>query len=226
MSTLAKVIAIGGFYRLIEGTYGNFSDNFISTLIIVSILSMIVGNVMALRQVNVKRMLAYSGISHAGFMLMSLLAVPNGASNLLYYATAYSVAGIAAFAVIIAITKDKDNENIENFNGLGKSNPMMAIALTLSLLSMAGIPILAGFFGKVFLFGQMLEMGYTTLVIVAVINSIISVGYYFKLILAMFTKQATDEPTQFSSIYSIVAIIATIINLAIGLFPDLVLKLI
>src|SRR5690606_16694954 len=169
-STLAKVIAIGGFYRLIEGTYGNFSDNFISTLIIVSMLSMTIGNIMALRQINVKRMLAYSGISHAGFMLMTLLAVPNGASNLLYYATAYSIAGIAAFAVIIAITKNKDNENIENFNGLGKSNPIMAISLTLALLSMAGIPILAGFFGKVFLFGQMLELGHTTLVIVAVIN--------------------------------------------------------
>lgn len=226
MSTLAKVIAIGGFYRLIEGTYGNFSDNFISAIIIVSMLSMIVGNIMALRQVNVKRMLAYSGISHAGFMLMALLAVPSGANNLLYYATAYSVAGIAAFAVIIAITKDKDNENIENFNGLAKSNPIMAIALTLALLSMAGIPILAGFFGKVFLFGQMLDMGYTTLVIVAVINSIISVGYYFKLILAMYTKQSLNEPAKFASIYSIVAIIATVINLAIGLFPDLILKLI
>src|SRR5690606_1503326 len=125
-----------------------------------------------------------------------------------------------------AITKNKDNENIENFNGLGKSNPIMAISLTLALLSMAGIPILAGFFGKVFLFGQMLELGHTTLVIVAVINSIISVGYYFKLVLAMYTKQANEEPVQFSSIYTIVAIIATVINLAIGLFPDMVLKLI
>lgn len=225
MSTLAKVIAIGGFYRLIEGMYGNFSEGFISALIVISILSMTVGNVMALRQANVKRMLAYSGISHAGFMLMTLLAVPNGAGNLLYYAAAYSIAGIAAFAVIIAVTKDKDDENIINFNGLGKKNPVMALTLTLALLSMAGIPILAGFFGKVFLFGQMLEIGYTTLVIVAVINSIISVGYYFKLILAMYTKESSEEISQIPSVYTVVTVIATIINLAIGLFPDVVLGL-
>lgn len=224
MSTLAKVIAIGGFYRLIEGTYGNFSDRFTTGLIVISILSMLVGNIMGLRQSNVKRMLAYSGISHAGFMLMALLAVPNGASNLLYYATAYSIAGIAAFAVVLAVTKDKDDEEISHFNGLGKTKPILALTLTLAMLSMAGIPILAGFFGKVFLFGQMLDLGYTTLVIIAVISSIVSVGYYFKLILAMYTKESTEE---FSAlpVYTVVAVIATVINLAIGLFPDLVLGL-
>jgi NADH-quinone oxidoreductase subunit N len=226
MSTLAKVIAIGGFYRLLNGMYGNFSEGFISAIIIVSILSMTIGNIMALRQVNVKRMLAFSGISHAGFMLMALLAIPNGATNLLYYATAYAIAGIAAFSVIIAVTKDKDDENIISFNGLGKKNPTLALMLTLSLLSMAGIPILAGFFGKVFLFGQMLEMGYTTLVIIAVINSIISVGYYFKLVLAMYTKPSTEEIATTSTIYTVVAVIATIFNLVIGLFPNLILNLI
>lgn len=226
MSTLAKVIAIGGFYRLIDGMYGNFSDSFITILIAVSVLSMTVGNIMALRQDNVKRMLAYSGISHAGFMLMALLAIPNGAANLLYYATAYAIAGIAAFAVVIAVTNHKEDEDIMSFNGLGKKNPVLALTLTLALLSMAGIPILAGFFGKVFLFGQMLDLGYVTLVVIAVINSIISVGYYFKLILAMYTKSSTEEIPSVSSVYTIVAVIATIINLAIGLFPDMILKMI
>ncbi len=226
MSTLAKVIAIGGFYRLIEGMYGNFSDGFITILMVVSILSMTIGNIMALRQDNVKRMLAYSGISHAGFMLMALLAIPNGAANLLYYAAAYAIAGIAAFAVVIAVTDHKKDEDIISFNGLGKTNPLMALTLTLALLSMAGIPILAGFFGKVFLFGQMLDLGYITLVVIAVINSIISVGYYFRLILAMYTKQSTEGTPAVSLIYTIVAVIATIINLAIGLFPDMILKMI
>ncbi len=226
MSTLAKVIAIAGFYRLIEGTFGNYSESFITGLIVISILSMVVGNVMALRQTNVKRMLAFSGISHAGFMIMALLAVPNGAANLLYYAAAYSIAGIAAFAVVLAVTRDKEDEDISFFNGLGKRNPIMALTLSLALLSMAGIPILAGFFGKVFLFGQMLELGYTTLVIIAVISSIISVGYYFKLILAMYTKESTEGDMKIPAVYTVVAVIATIINLAIGLFPDMVLKLI
>lgn len=226
MSTLAKVIAIAGFYRLIEGMYGNFSEGFTNALIIISILSITVGNIMALRQQNVKRMLAFSGISHAGFMLMALLAIPNGANNLFYYATAYAIAGIAAFAVVVVITKDKDDEDIFRFNGLGKKYPLLALTLTIALLSLSGIPILGGFFGKVFLFGQMLELGYTTLVIIAVINSIISIGYYFKLILAMYTKESTDEAVTISPVYTVVAVAATLINIAIGLFPDMVLKLI
>lgn len=226
MSTLAKVIAIGGFYRLIEGMYGNFSEGFITILMVVSILSMTVGNIMALRQDNVKRMLAYSGISHAGFMLMALLATPNGAANLLYYAAAYAIAGIAAFAVVISVTNHKDDEDVTSFNGLSKTNPLMALTLTLALLSMAGIPILAGFFGKVFLFGQMLDLGYITLVVIAVINSIISIGYYFRLILVMYTKENTEERPAVSPIYTIIAVIATIINLTIGFFPDIILKMI
>lgn len=86
-------------------------------------------------------MLAFSGISHAGFMLMALLSVNTASSTLLYYATAYSLAGIAAFAVIISVCKDKENQDIVNFNGLGRSNPVMAGILTAALLSMAGIPI-------------------------------------------------------------------------------------
>jgi len=226
MSTLAKVIAIGGFYRLIDAMYPNFEQGFIKILITVSILSTTVGNIMALRQTNVKRMLAFSGISHAGFMIMALLAIPNGAGNLLYYATAYALAGISAFAVIIAVTKDKDHQEIELFNGFGKKNPILALTLTLSLLSMAGIPILAGFFGKVFLFGQMLDLGYTTLVIIAVINSIISIGYYFKLILAMYTQKYNEDTFVISPVYTIVSIISIIINLTIGLFPDFILSVI
>jgi len=225
MSTLAKVIAIGGFYRLIEAMYPNFADGFVMILLTVSILSMTIGNSMALRQTNVKRMLAFSGISHAGFMLMALLAVPDGANNLLYYATAYALAGITAFAVIIAVTKDKDNQEIKLFDGFGKKNPILALLLTLALLSMAGIPILAGFFGKVFLFGQMLDLGYTTLVVIAVINSIISLGYYFKLILAMYIKENRQETLSIPFVYKVVAIVAILINLLVGLFPDLVLVL-
>jgi len=223
MSTLAKVIAIGGFYRLIETMYPNFADGFVMILLTVSILSMTVGNIMALRQTNVKRMLAFSGISHAGFMLMAFLAIPDGANNLLYYATAYALAGITAFAVIIAVTRDKEEQEIRFFDGLGKKNPILALTLTLALFSMAGIPILAGFFGKVFLFGQMLDLGYTTLVIIAVINSIVSLGYYFKLILAMYTKENKEEVASIPFVYKIVAIVAILINLTFGLFPDLIL---
>jgi NADH-quinone oxidoreductase subunit N len=186
---------------------------------------MTVGNIMALKQANVKRMLAFSGISHAGFMLMTLLNTANAAGSLLYYTTAYALAGIAAFSVILYVCKNQDNEDIVNFHGLGKTNPLLAIILTAALLSMAGIPIFAGFFAKLTLFSQTIQAGYLVLVIVAVINSIISVGYYFKLIIAMFTKEPNQNRTGKPVLIYAVAIVSIVLNLALGIFPSFVLDL-
>ncbi len=225
MSTLAKVVAIATLYKLLTILNAELSESYVIVIVIVSMLSMTVGNIMALRQVNVKRMLAYSGISHAGFMLMTLLTLATSAGTLLYYTTAYALAGIAAFSVILYVCKNRDNEDITNFHGLGKTNPLLAAILTASLLSMAGIPIFAGFFAKLFLFNQVLQAGYLALVIVAVINSIISVGYYFKLILAMYTKEPNETRTGTPVVIYAVAIISIVLNIIIGLFPSLVLDL-
>ena len=225
MSTLVKVVAIATMYKLLIAMNADLSEAYINIIIVISIASMTVGNIMALKQTNVKRMLAFSGISHAGFMLMTLLNISQSASNLLYYTSAYSLAGIAAFAVILYVCKNKDNEEIANFNGLGKTNPLMAAILTAALLSMAGIPIFAGFFAKLFLFSQTIEAGYLVVVIAGVINSIISVGYYFKLILAMYTKEPNEESTKPPFVFYAVAIIAIVLNIALGLFPSVVLNL-
>lgn len=225
MSTLAKVVAMAAFFKLVGAMNVNLPSSSSTVIIVISILSMSIGNIMALRQTNVKRMLAFSGISHAGFMLMTLLAVTTSAGVLLYYTSAYAFAGIAAFSVVLYVTKDKDNEDIFNFNGLGKTSPLLAGILTCSLLSMAGIPIFSGFFAKVFLFGQMLNSGHLVLVIFAVVNSIISVGYYFKLILAMYTKGATDEARPVPFVYHAVATLAIALNIAIGLYPSFLLDL-
>ena len=224
MSTLAKVVAMATLYKLLSGLT-ELSAKVEILIVIISILSMTVGNIMALRQKNVKRMLAFSGISHAGFMLMALLSLTTAASTLLYYTAAYALAGIAAFAVIIFVTKDKDNEDIVNFNGLGKTNPLMAAVLTASLLSMAGIPIFSGFFAKFMLFAQTIKEGYLVLVIAGVINSIISVGYYFKLILAMYTKEATEEKAAVPFVYYAVAVLAILLNIIIGVWPSFVTNL-
>ena len=224
MSTLAKVVAMATLYKLLSGL-SNLSPKVELLIVIISILSMTVGNIMALRQKNVKRMLAFSGISHAGFMVMALLSLSTAASTLLYYTAAYALAGIASFAVIIYVTKDKDNEDISNFNGLGKTNPLMAVILTASLLSMAGIPIFSGFFAKFMLFTQTIKAGYLVVVIFAVINSIISVGYYFKLILAMYTKEATDEKQTVPFVYTIVAVLAILLNIIMGIYPSFVTNL-
>jgi NADH-quinone oxidoreductase subunit N len=225
MSTLAKVVAIATLYKLLTILNAELSESYVIVIVIVSMLSMTVGNIMALRQVNVKRMLAYSGISHAGFMLMTLLTLATSAGTLLYYTSAYALAGIAAFSVILYVCKNQDNEDITNFHGLGKTNPLLAAILTASLLSMAGIPIFAGFFAKLFLFNQAIQAGYLALVIVAVINSIISVGYYFKLILAMYTKEPNETRTGKPFLIYAVAVVSILLNIVLGLFPSLVLDL-
>jgi NADH-quinone oxidoreductase subunit N len=232
MSTLVKVVAVATLYKLVTVLNLNLSfDNqdiltaFQLIVVIISIASMTFGNIMALRQNNVKRMLAFSGISHAGFMLMALLTVANSSTTLLYYTAAYALAGIAAFAVIITVTKDKDNEDIVNFNGLGKTNPLMAAILTGALLSMAGIPIFSGFFAKFMLFTQTIQAGYLVVVIAGVINSIISVGYYFKLILAMYTKEPNEEKQATPFVYYAVGVVSILLNVLIGLYPSLVTNL-
>jgi NADH-quinone oxidoreductase subunit N len=225
MSTLAKVVAMATLYKLLTSLSPNLSPTFEMVIVVVSILSMTVGNIMALRQNNVKRMLAFSGISHAGFMLMAILSLTTAASTLLYYTDAYALAGIASFAVIIYVTKNKDNEDVFNFNGLGKTNPLLAAILTASLLSMAGIPIFSGFFAKFMLFTQTIKAGYLFLVIVGVINSIISVGYYFKLILAMYTKEPNQEKQTVPFVYYFVAVVAIVLNIVMGLYPSIVTNL-
>ena len=225
MSTLAKVVAMATLYKLLSVMNADISEPFKIVVEIISMASMTVGNIMALRQTNVKRMLAFSGISHAGFMLMTLLNLSTSAGSLLYYASAYSLAGIAAFSVILYVCKNRDNEDIVNFHGLGKTNPLLAAILTAALLSMAGIPIFAGFFAKLVLFNATIQAGYLALIIVAVVNSIISVGYYFKLILAMYTKVPNEERKATPFVIYAVAVIAIVLNIALGLFPSLLLDL-
>lgn len=226
MSTLAKVVAMATLFKLLTALNADLNYNFQLVIVILSIASMTVGNIMALKQSNVKRMLAFSGISHAGFMIMTLLSVGTSAGSLLYYTTAYSLAGIGAFSVLLYVCKNQNNEDITNFQGLGKTNPLLAAVLTGSLLSMAGIPIFSGFFAKLALFNQTIDAGYLVVVIVAVINSIISVGYYFKLILAMYSKEPNETRTGKPFLIYAVAIVSLLLNIALGLFPSLVMDLI
>lgn len=225
MSTLAKVVAMASLYKLLTAMNVEITYGFQIVILVISIASMTVGNIMALKQTNVKRMLAFSGISHAGFMLMALLSSTIASGSLLYYTTAYSLSGIAAFTVLLYVCKNKGNEEISHFNGLGKTNPILAAVLTASLLSMAGIPVFAGFFAKLMLFTQTIQSGYLIVVIAAVINSIISIGYYFKLILAMYTKEAAEEKQVTSFAFYAVGVLSLLMNLAIGLYPNLIMQL-
>ncbi len=228
MSTLTKVVAMASFFKILFALNADINYSFQMMIVAISMLSMTVGNIMALRQINVKRMLAFSGISHAGFMLMTLLSLSSAAGILLYYTAAYALAGIAAFAVLLFVTRNTSNETIPHFNGLGKTRPFLAVIMSAALLSMAGIPIFAGFFAKFTLFTTTINAGYLVLVIVAVINSIISIGYYFKIILAMFTQEPSEAAMQpkVPVAFYLVASLAILANIFIGIFPGLILDLI
>jgi NADH-quinone oxidoreductase subunit N len=221
MSTVAKVAAFGALYKLLGYTFGMQGGILEPLLVVFTVLTLLIGNFSALRQVSAKRMMAYSGLSHAGFMLMAVLATSmTQAGTLFYYAIAYSVAGVAAFSVIVYITQTRGNDLIESFSGLAYEKPGLAVGMTLALLSMAGIPPFAGFFGKYLVFMETIAVGYLWIAIVGVLVSIVSVYYYFRIIWAMVRKPLT--PTEFSPVpvvYSIVLWICTVSLLALGVFP-------
>ncbi|MDU1889180.1 MAG: NADH-quinone oxidoreductase subunit N [Dysgonomonas sp.] len=226
MSTLVKVAAIGALFKLITILSVAVTPAFQIALVVLSILTMSIGNITAMKQTNIKRMMAYSGISHAGFMMMTFLTVGTSANVVLYYAAAYSLAGVAVFAVILAVCQNKENEDIAHFFGLIKREPILTGILICAMLSLSGIPIFAGFFAKFFVFDQMLQSNYLILVIFGIINSVIAVYYYLGVGNVMITKESpTNEIVKAPIIYKLVAVVAIVLNILLGIFPDTIMGL-
>ncbi|MBP1618045.1 MAG: NADH-quinone oxidoreductase subunit [Bacteroidetes bacterium] len=226
MSTLVKVAAVATLYKLMDILVPSISEPSRIIILVISILTMTIGNITAIKQTNIKRLLAFSGISHAGFMLMALLYLHQNAEILLYYTVAYSLAGVAAFSVVIAVCHAKGKQDLEMFSGLGKTNPLMAVVLTGAMFSMAGIPIFSGFMAKLFLFNEMLAIGEIGLVVVGVLNSIVSVFYYFRVVNLMFTKEPdTSHVIKFPIEVAFVAVVAIVLNILLGLYPSIITSL-
>jgi NADH-quinone oxidoreductase subunit N len=164
---------------------------------VISALTMLVGNITALRQTNIKRMLAYSSVGHAGYMLMGIVSNSyEGTSAILYYSLAYILTQIGAFAVISIIeTKEETGLTLSEYAGLSKKYPFLSITLSMFLFSLAGIPPFAGFFGKYYLFVSAINSGFTWLTIIAVITSIIACYFYLSVIVAMYFRTETEEIT-------------------------------
>lgn len=223
MSTMAKVAAMAAFYRLFSICFVTNFAGFAWILSIIAALTMIIGNLTALNQDSFKRMLAFSGIAHAGYMLLAIISLYNNSSDaLFFYAVAYTFASLGAFAIGIIVMRNMKSEKIEAFNGLGKKSPFLAFALTVFMLSMAGIPPLAGFFGKYYVFFEAIKSHHLAVVIVAIVTSAISVYYYFKLILAMWTKDSEEKTFAADLPYVAIAAICLLITLALGIFPSLI----
>lgn len=227
MSTVVKTAGFAAFLRLFAGAFEPLHDFWMPALMVIVIITLCVGNITALYQKNFKRMLAYSSISHAGYLLFSLVVLTaNSASNVLVYAAAYTFASIIAFAVLILVKQKTGTDHIESFNGLGKKNPLAAFALTIAMLSLAGIPLTAGFIGKYVMFLNVMETYQTTLVVIAILNALVGFYYYFKVIIAMWFKEGAeielDTPVQ----YQIVLIVSLIVTLLLGVYPTIILNLI
>ena len=226
MSTLVKVAVFGAFYRIMSVSFFSAFNEYSFILALVTIATLFLGNLTALAQDNFKRMLAYSGISHAGYMLLAILSLQLDASSpLLFYSIAYSIASIGAFAIAIPVFFFMKKESIDAFNGLGKKNPFLAAALTVFMLSLAGIPPLAGFLGKYYIFSKAMERGLTTLTVIAVINSIIGIYYYLKVVVAMYTQPADDIKPEPTPLYWAVIVTSLLLTILLGIYPGGLLSL-
>lgn len=225
MSTVVKTAAFAAFMRLFMVGFGSVSEVWTGALSAIIALSLIIANFTAAMQQSVKRMLAYSSISHAAFMLMVILA--NVRSNLsvdvlVYYSLAYSIGSIAAFGVLYNVTRNGD-ETFAAFNGLGKRNPAMALCMTIAMLSLAGIPVTAGFFAKYFVFTAMIGTSYKWLLILAILTSAVGVYYYLKVIIAMyFQKPDTTESFVIERSNTLVIALTAILTLLLGIAPEFI----
>ena len=185
---------------------------------VTAILTMTIGNLFAIRQQNLKRFLAFSSISQAGYILLGFIGGNQlGMASVIYYVLVYIFSNLGAFGVVAAISNNTGKENMKDYDGLYHTNPNLSLIMTLSLFSLAGIPPVAGFFGKFFLFTAAAEKGYFLLVLIAVLNTIISLYYYLLVVKAMFINRSetpiekfrNDFPTRFALGICVAGIVVT-----------------
>ncbi|SNR55993.1 NADH dehydrogenase subunit N [Lutibacter agarilyticus] len=191
---------------------------------VIALATMFIGNLFALRQQNMKRFLAFSSIAQAGFILLGLISGTQlGVATIVYFVLIYIFSNLAAFGVVQAISLKTGKENMNDYNGLYRTNPNLSLVMLLALFSLAGIPPVAGFFGKFFLFTAAASKGYYLLVFLAVVNVTISLYYYLLVIRAMFIRK-NENPIPFfkNKIYMRLGLIITVIGiLVLGLYSPL-----
>ncbi|MBC8098465.1 MAG: NADH-quinone oxidoreductase subunit N, partial [Armatimonadetes bacterium] len=176
-------------------------DFWVALLALAAVVSMTLGNLVALQQRNIKRLLAYSSIAQAGYTLVGVLAIQansaavqeQGIASVAFYMIMYTFTNLLAFAIVVIFAEATGSETIADFAGLSRRSPWMAIAMTVAFLSLAGIPPAAGFFGKFFLFNAAVQSGFVWLAIIGVLNSIVALYYYLIVIKVMYVDRSPDE---------------------------------
>ena len=225
-----------GFAILLRVFYIAFPADTLSldwraTFAVLSALSMTLGNLVAIRQNNIKRMMGYSTIAHAGYILIGLAAVAAGGASLgptgaLFYIGGFAATNLAAFSAIIAISNRIDSDQIDDYAGMARRAPLLAVVLTLSMISLTGIPPAVGFWAKIYLFGAAVEANLEWLVVIGVLNSVISAYYYLRVVKAMFLSEpATDEHVRFAFPMQLAVALGFLATLFFGIYPTPLLNL-
>lgn len=222
MATIVKSAGFFAFIKLFESAFGSIQNDWQGLMALIAALTLIIGNVTAVFQQSVKRMLSYSSIAQAGFMLLGVFALNVFAKQgMILYFAAYSFATIAIFAVLAKLKDD----SIDSFNGFARKQPVVALALLISFLSLAGIPLTAGFFAKYFmLLAVIKDASMMWLLVVAILCAAVSVFYYFRVIQAMYFREGgADDENQapvFSSSFKVIIVVNSILILILGIHPD------
>ena len=228
MAVGPKAAAFAAFFRVFTEAIPDMSLSWEILLCIIAVLSMFVGNLGAIMQTNIKRMLAFSSISHAGYLLIAVIAKSSLAgSGLLFYMLAYAFTTFGAFAIIILLgKKEEENLELENYSGLAYKHPILALSMTVFLLSLGGLPPFAGFVAKFYIFSAAIEEGFVILVVIAVLNSAISFYYYLKVVVYMYMKEPENEfQISLTPMTLFVVILGIIGTVELGIFPDPIIAL-
>jgi len=225
-----KAAGFAALLRIFLLAFSSIKPDWTLIFWILAVLSMTTGNLLALWQTNLKRLLAYSSIAHAGYILIAFVSGSNSAiSGVLFYLSAYILMNLGAFAVIISMgSKEKEGTDLyKEYAGAGVKNPFLGVFMAIFMLSLAGFPPTAGFFAKFYIFSSAIKSGYLGLVIIAVINSLISVYYYLRVIVYMFMRPAQEEVRPVSIPFSLglVILLTGIGILALGILPQNLLDL-
>jgi NADH-quinone oxidoreductase subunit N len=224
MAVGIKAAAFAAFARVFLHTLSPLAGDWNSVLWMLAAVTMTVGNVTALLQRNIKRMLAYSSIAHAGYLLVGMVAGGEaGGSAVLFYLIAYAMMTLGAFAVVIAIgRRGQPNETLDDYAGVGFRSPFLGMAMIIFMLSLAGVPPLGGFIGKFYIFSAAIKSGYVGLAVIGVLNSVISVYYYVGVLVRMYmTEGGTEVALPSSRPYLFATLLLTIAGtVLLGIFPS------
>jgi NADH-quinone oxidoreductase subunit N len=223
MAVGVKLGAFAGFVRILLVSFLPIAGQWAYALWVLAVLTMTIGNVIAVVQTNIKRMLAYSAIAHAGYVLVGMIAAtPEGGAAVLYYLLAYAFTTLGAFGIVVALERRQlAGDLIADYRGLSTRSPALAGAMAVFLLSFTGVPPLAGFMGKFYVFSAALRQGYTYLVVIAVINSVIAAFYYISVIVAMYMEEGGVEPARMTRKPALVAAIglSALATVLVGVYP-------